>query len=415
MRKVFSTLLVAFSLLLGGHVAQAQGGTTQYIYEANGRLSAVIAPSGAAAIYRYDAAGNLTGIDQISAGDLSILSFSPSLGTIGDQVVLVGTGLDTVGTVSFNGIPSQIISASASSLSTTVPVGASSGPITVSGARGTFVSATSFAVVARVDVSPAESAILPGESVQFQAVVVGTPNQAVAWLVNGIANGNSSIGTIDANGVYLAPIINTGLTVAVGAASETDSGVIGLAAVRILNPNTTSEVRSPGLMVTRGVAANSQAFAMPISVARSTFTNDYVASTSVAVEKGNSAATVARVVSVGFGVSVPLFSLPVSASTGPVISSVSPATLAKGVSTVVTVTGSNFNGVTGVLFLSSATGAGDGSIAASSISSSPDGHTLTFTATVAAGAVTGARVVQVVTPNGATSIINSGNNVVQVQ
>jgi YD repeat-containing protein len=132
-RKILSTLLVAFSLLLGGHVAQAQGGTTQYIYEVNGRLSAVIAPSGAAAIYRYDAAGNLTGIDQISAGDLSILSFSPSLGTIGDQVVLVGTGLDTVGTVSFNGTPSQIISASASSLTTTLPAGASTGPITVSG------------------------------------------------------------------------------------------------------------------------------------------------------------------------------------------------------------------------------------------------------------------------------------------
>jgi YD repeat-containing protein len=109
----FRAGLILLFLLLGvlGQFACGQGGTTQYLYDANGRLTGVISPSGDAAIYHYDPAGNLTSIEHVGAGDFTVLSFSPQVGTIGDSVTLTGIGLDTASSVSFNGVPAQIASA----------------------------------------------------------------------------------------------------------------------------------------------------------------------------------------------------------------------------------------------------------------------------------------------------------------
>src|SRR5579864_9481705 len=115
-----------------GVPAYAQGGTTQYIYDANGRLTGVIAPNGEAAIYHYDPAGNLTSIEHVGAGGFAILAFSPGVGTIGDQVTLTGVGLDTASSVSFNGTSGQIVSAAPGSLIAVVPSGATTGLITLS-------------------------------------------------------------------------------------------------------------------------------------------------------------------------------------------------------------------------------------------------------------------------------------------
>ena len=40
----------------------------------------------------------------------------------------------------------------------------------------------------------------------FTATVTNTPNTAVTWDVNGVAGGNSTVGTISAAGVYSAPL-----------------------------------------------------------------------------------------------------------------------------------------------------------------------------------------------------------------
>ena len=202
MRKLRVAGFLFFFLMLAalGRIAYAQGGTTQYIYDANGRLAGVLAPNGDAAIYHYDAAGNLTSIEHIGAGAFAILSFSPSVGTIGDKVTLTGVGLNTATSVSFNGTPAQILSTSANSLVAVVPDGATTGLITLSGARGTAVTATAFTVVARVVITPSLAEIVPGENIGFVANVVGTPDQCVTWAVNGIVGGNAAVGTIDAKG-----------------------------------------------------------------------------------------------------------------------------------------------------------------------------------------------------------------------
>lgn len=378
--------------------AVAQGGTTQYIYDANGRLSAVLSPSGAAAVYHYDAAGNLTSIEQIAAGSFSVISVSPQVGTIGDQVTLTGVGLDTTSAVAFNGTPAQILSASSSTLVTAVPAGASTGPITLSGVRGTAASPSAFSVVARVDVTPALAEILPGESVTFSSSVVGTSDQVVTWSVNGVAGGSSSVGTIDATGLYQSPSIDTGLTVTVSAASEVDNAVAGTATVRILNPNNSAEVHATGVSVALGVVAN---FA-PLAP-------------SLLVRVGPPGGVESTSVSVDIGDLLPASSQPVSATTGPVIAAISPAVLVRGASTNVSISGHNLGGSTAVAFLKEAAGGLERNVTVSNISVSPDGTTLTFTAVVASTAAAGTDIVYVTAANGRSPTTDTGTDTVQIQ
>jgi YD repeat-containing protein len=389
-------MLIAIGWLWFVACAASGQGTTQYFYDANGRLSGVIAPNGSAAIYHYDAAGNLTSIEQVGAGGFTILSFSPQVGTIGDQVTLTGVGLDTASTVSFNGTPAPIISASTNSLVTVIPQGASTGLITVSGARGTASSPTAFAVVARIDLSPATAEILPGEVIFFHATVVGTSNQQVNWAVNGIAGGNSSVGTIDANGTYQSPAINNALDVTISATSQVDTAVSSQADVRILNPNTTSEIRAPSLTISLGP---SSAFVAGSPI--------------LSVLKGNILGVEANPVAVAVGEPLAIASRAVSATTGPVISAISPATLTRNTSPTVTITGQNLTGATAVSFTT--TGSLETHITVSNISVSANGTTLTFTAAVSTSAAAGVDVVFVTTPNGSSPIQSTGVNTVTIQ
>lgn len=57
----------------------------------------------------------------------------------------------------------------------------------------------------KVAVSPATATVQVGTNEQFTATVTGTSNTAVTWQVNTIAGGNSTVGTITADGLYTAP------------------------------------------------------------------------------------------------------------------------------------------------------------------------------------------------------------------
>lgn len=420
--------LTFLALMLGalGNLAYAQG-TTQYIYDANGRLTGVIAPNGEAAIYHYDPAGNLTSIEHVGIGGFAILSFSPGVGTIGDQVTIVGVGLDTASAVSFNGTPAQIVSATPGSLVTAVPDGASTGLITLSGVRGNATTATAFTVVARIVITPSLAEILPGESVGFNATVVGTPDQRVTWDVNGISGGNASVGTISATGFYQSPSINTGLTVTVDATSVADMSVVSQATVRILNPNTTSEVRSALVSVGVGLSANTSFTSPPVSIQKGAPLG--IQSPSVSVLEGNFLFTESHGVSVSFGETLAITSRPVSAelgalfpasakpvstTTGPVITAISPASLTRGNTFTVTLTGQNLGGTTAISF-NTQNGSLEHNITTSSISVSSDGTTLTFTAVVSTNAAVGTDVVYVATPNGPSQPQSIGTNTVAVQ
>lgn len=428
MRNLRVEILALLLLLLSISRLWALGqGATQYLYDSNGRLTGVIAPTGEAVIYRYDQAGNLTSIEHIGAGDFAALSFTPQIGTIGDQVTFTGVGLNTVSSVSFNGTPAQIVSATANSLVATVPDGASTGFVTLSGLRGTFTTATPFTVVARVIVSPAVAEIVPGENVDFSATVVGTPNQAVTWAVNGIVGGNAAIGTIDATGLYQSPSIDTGLTVTINATSQLDTAVTSSATVRILNPNFSSEVHSNAVSVGVGTTSNTVLFALPVSIQKgaplgigsrpvSVLEGSLISiqSSALSVALGETLSISTKPVSLDFGVLLPITGQSVSTTTGPVIANISPGTFTRGTTVAVTITGQNLNGTTKVSF-NRTNATLEPNISVSNLAVSSDGTSLTFTAVVAAGAQAGNDAVYVTTPNGQSQSQNIGSNQITVQ
>jgi hypothetical protein len=82
-----------------------------------------------------------------------------------------------------------------------------------------------------VTVSPASTGVRTGTTQQFTAAVTGSSNRAVTWDVNGVAGGNSTFGTISANGLYSAPsVLPSPITVTVhansAAAPATGSGSV---------------------------------------------------------------------------------------------------------------------------------------------------------------------------------------------
>jgi len=97
-----------------------------------------------------------------------------------------------------------------------------------------------------VAVVPTSATPAIGQSRQFNATVRNTSSTAVAWEVNGVQGGNSTIGTITAAGLYMAPsAVPNPATVSVTAVLEADSSVSASAAVTITLPQTIVSI-SPG-------------------------------------------------------------------------------------------------------------------------------------------------------------------------
>lgn len=85
-----------------------------------------------------------------------------------------------------------------------------------------------------VTVQPASATLFLGQSQQFQATVSGTSNASVNWTVDGVAGGNSAVGTISAAGLYTAPgSLPANPIVNVSAASTADSTATSSATVTL--------------------------------------------------------------------------------------------------------------------------------------------------------------------------------------
>lgn len=76
-----------------------------------------------------------------------ITTFNPTLGAVGSTVTISGFNFSSP-TVSFNGTPAALVSSSANSITVTVPTGATSGFIEVTGANGSDTSYEPFTVTA---------------------------------------------------------------------------------------------------------------------------------------------------------------------------------------------------------------------------------------------------------------------------
>jgi putative Ig domain-containing protein/glycosyl hydrolase family 32 len=103
----------------------------------------------------------------------------------------------------------------------------------------------------QVSVAPSSPTIQTGTTLQFIAGVSGTANTSVTWSVNNINGGNSTVGTINADGLYTAPAnIPDSNPVTIKATSAADVTRPGTASV-ILVPAITSAT-SRFLTITSG-------------------------------------------------------------------------------------------------------------------------------------------------------------------
>jgi uncharacterized protein (DUF1800 family) len=83
-------------------------------------------------------------------------------------------------------------------------------------------------------ISPAFASVRAGSTQTFTPSMTG---KSWTWSVNGIAGGNATLGTIDANGNYSAPaLLPTPNTITIEAAEAAKPSVTASSAVRLLNP-----------------------------------------------------------------------------------------------------------------------------------------------------------------------------------
>jgi uncharacterized protein (DUF1800 family) len=88
-----------------------------------------------------------------------------------------------------------------------------------------------------VTVTPGAATVRAGGSESFAAAVSGSTNNAVTWSVNSVAGGNAATGTIDANGMYLAPAdLPTPNTITVTAVSMADTSQRASSTLTLQNP-----------------------------------------------------------------------------------------------------------------------------------------------------------------------------------
>jgi hypothetical protein len=123
------------------------------------------------------------------------------------------------------------------SLTTSVPPGALTGPITVTTPLGSATSPEPFRVLGLLTVSPAGVVLVPNGTQQFAASEGGSPTSDITWTVNGIPGGDATVGTISAVGLYTAPAtIPSPPTVTATATLLDDATVSASATVAILEP-----------------------------------------------------------------------------------------------------------------------------------------------------------------------------------
>ena len=109
----------------------------------------------------------------------TIVWFLPTSALVGTTVTLYGTGFTGATAITFNGHVATFTVNSLTGITATVPAGASTGKITVTGPGGTATSATSFTVMVTPKLTlklsgPAKGAITLGKRVTFKGKVTPT-------------------------------------------------------------------------------------------------------------------------------------------------------------------------------------------------------------------------------------------------
>ena len=386
-------VVVLCALLVPGRL-QAQAPSVYYIYDELNRLIAVVDQHGDAATYTYDAVGNILRIDRFDAtglpGSVAISLFTPSAGAVGATVQVFGRGFGATvaqNSLFFNDRPTTITSAAPNRLVAIVPVGATTGPITVTAPAGSATSSRVFRVLGDIAIAPETATVRVTGHATFMATDAGVRITNVRWAVNGLPGGDPALGTISADGVYMAPpVIPVPPVVTVTATHQDDTSLSASAAVTVLPP------------------LNVFISARPASIAAATppLTLDRSIGAAVSVAAASPEAVLLGV------------SAPVSVEIEPVVLGVSPSSVAPGATTLtLTLTGRGLSGATSLVFLRD--GSVDSTVTAVNLTVDTAGTHATADIAIAGAAPPGARVVQITTPLRASSPAGTGGNVFTLQ
>jgi len=368
--RLASFLRVLASVLLLSLVAsEVAAQEIRYLYDDLGRLVGVVDPQGNAAEYVYDPVGNILQIKRFNvdpAAAVAISLVSPNKGTVGTTVEIFGRGFSSTAQaneVAFNGVAAPVTAATGTSLTTTVPAGATTGPITVTVSLvGSATSPEPFTVLQDLAVVPGQATVIVRKTFRFEATLGGTVTSAVTWRVNGLPGGNASLGTITSEGVYSAPATPPPSLLAIEAVLTADPSRVAAAQVEILS-------QSAGALITTQLSVGP---AQPPATAN------------------------------------PLPAALVSVSAVPVVTAVTPGSGARGAAVNVTLTGAGLNGATALTVLRN--GAADSTVTVSNLTPSPDGTSLTATLTIDASAPVGGRILQVTAGGRSTPPLGTGAN-----
>jgi len=167
-------VLLAMALAWARPLAADQA---QYFYDELGRLTGVMDGQGNVAVYNYDEVGNLLSIERFTPGatGIGIFLFTPTSALVGTDVEIRGFGFSTTTTdnqVDFNGTPATVVSATTDSIVATVPVGATTGPVTVTNTNGTAISPKDFVVLVPPIIVGVDPGVVP-QGVTTRVDIVG--------------------------------------------------------------------------------------------------------------------------------------------------------------------------------------------------------------------------------------------------
>ena len=370
----------------------AQQASIHYLYDVQSRLVGVVDQQGNVAVYVYDAVGNLLRIDRANAdsvlGSLGITLVTPNRGQVGTSVQIFGKGFDAApsgNTVRFSGTLATVAEAAPNRLLTSVPAGASTGSITVTVGANTATSPTPFTIGSALAVTPPAGTAWVNGTIQYQATEGGAPTTSVTWAVNGITGGDPAIGTISINGLYTAParvFQETTFTITATHVEDRSSSASATAVVLHGGIGSATSTVSAGF-------------------AESNTVNQNVTAT-VSAALGEPVATFATSSPVSAAFAEPPATLQpsplVTSSLAPVITSVSPASAARGATGVsITLTGAGLADATQLSFLARIGSgiAADTNITVTDLSIVPDGTLATATISIGTSAVLGDHVLQI--------------------
>ena len=325
----------------------------------------------------------LTGTE--NAAPPTVLSFNPPAAAEGGAINIRGSLFTGATAISFNGTPQTIFTVNNdTSISVNVPVGATTGTVSVTNAYGTGVSTAIFTVI------PIPTITSLSSSIGTRGSVITINGSGFTWATQVQFNGVNAVFNIVNNTTITATVPNTATTGLVSVTSPAGTATSGGSYTVVLAPTVSSFSPGSGAAGTSVIITGTNfQFVTNVKFNGASAVYTVNSTTQISAFVPNGATTGAISVENGSGVGLSGTNFTVLQL--PTITGFSPTS--GGVGTILTITGTNFTGATSVMV---------NNVLTTGLTVVNSGL---ITATIATGTSSG--IVKVTTPAGADSTTNN--------